>query len=204
LISEKIGLFGGSFDPIHDGHILPILEAKRSFGLDRVVYLPTAQPPHKKRRRFAPALSRYAMVELALLPYPELKVSGYELLSDSYSYTVETLEHFRSLDDSADLHLMIGADSFYELPGWRRWRDILQLAKLVVLARPGWKDLDQAPPEDLAVELRQLPEDRLLWLETERVDQSSTRVRELLRAGKKPDRVPAAVLDFCRKYELYA
>src|SRR5262245_9737320 len=92
----KLGLFGGSFDPIHHGHVRPVLEAVEQIGLDRVVYLPTGRPPHKPNRRLAPALARYAMAEIALLPHSRLEVSGHELSEAAPHYTVDTLLHFRA------------------------------------------------------------------------------------------------------------
>jgi nicotinate (nicotinamide) nucleotide adenylyltransferase len=134
----KIGLFGGSFDPIHCGHVEPVKEARRLLGLERVIYLPTAIPPHKPGRVLAPPLARYAMVEMAILSEEGLYASPYELTLDRPAYTAETLEHFQRELPAAELHLLIGGDSFFELPRWVRWRDIAAAARLVVLARPGW------------------------------------------------------------------
>ena len=134
----RLGLFGGSFDPIHAGHVLPVREARQALGLDKILYLPTAHPPHKPRRLMAPPHARYAMVELALLGEEGLFASPYELTLDRPAYTVETLEHFRQQEPAADLHLLIGSDSFADLNHWVRWREIPGLARLVVLARPGW------------------------------------------------------------------
>ena len=134
----KVGLFGGSFDPIHCGHLEPVKEARRLLGLERVIYLPTAIPPHKPGRLLAPPLARYAMVEMAILAEEGLYASPYELTLDRPAYTAETLEHFQRELPAAELHLLIGSDSFFELPHWVRWRDIAAAARLVVLARPGW------------------------------------------------------------------
>ncbi len=140
----KIGLFGGSFDPIHRGHIEPVQEARRLVGLDRVIYLPTAKPPHKPRRALAPAHARYAMVELALLDEEGLYASAHELTPDRPAYTVETLEHFQREMPDAELHLLIGGDSFADFHHWVRWPEIAAAARLVVLARPGW-ELESLP-----------------------------------------------------------
>src|ERR1700674_2750091 len=134
----KVGLFGGSFDPIHCGHLEPVKEARRLLGLEGVIYLPTAIPPHKPGRLLAPPLARYAMVEMAILAEEGLYASPYELTLDRPAYTAETLEHFQRELPAAELHLLIGSDSFFELPHWVRWRDIAAAARLVVLARPGW------------------------------------------------------------------
>jgi nicotinate-nucleotide adenylyltransferase len=170
-------------------------------GLDVVHYLPTAQPPHKPERRFAPAWRRFAMVELALIDFPELRVSTHELERSEPTFTIDTVEHFaRSLPD-AELYLIIGGDSYNELDQWRRWRDLLAKTRLVVLARPGSRDLR----EDLPPELLEPDEDRVLWIDDELWDVSSTAIRETFARGESPSEreLPAAVLEYCSKYELY-
>lgn len=198
----KIGLFGGSFDPIHRGHIEPVREAKRTLGLDRVIYLPTAVPPHKPGRRLAPAHARYTMVELALLDEEGLYASPRELTPGRPAYTVETLEQFRREMPEADLHLLIGGDSFADLHLWVRWREIPGLARLVVLVRPGW-DLDAAALDPEVAALART--DRVRLLDGAPVDVSSTRLRELLAAGEPvpPGSMPDLVVRYVQKYKLY-
>jgi nicotinate-nucleotide adenylyltransferase len=202
MAALKLGLFGGSFDPIHYGHILPIREARQAVGLDRVIYLPTARPPHKRRRAMAPAHARYAMVEMALLDEEGLYASTHELALDRPAYTVETLEHFRREQPEADLHLLIGGDSFADFHLWVRWQDIAALARLVVLTRPGW-DLDRlALPDDLMALVRN---GRVIFVNQRPVDISSTRLRDLLARGEPvpPGSTPDPVVRFVQKYGLY-
>jgi nicotinate-nucleotide adenylyltransferase len=197
----KVGLFGGSFDPIHRGHIDPVRAAKHALGLDRVIYLPTARPPHKPGRALAPALARFVMVELALLGEEGLEVSAHELTLDRPAYTVETLEHFRREMPGADLHLLIGGDSFADLHHWVRWREIAEAVRLVVLTRPGW-DLETAIDPEVAGLARS---GRALLLRQPPVDVSSTRLRELLAAGLPlpAGAVPDLVVRYVQKYALY-
>jgi nicotinate-nucleotide adenylyltransferase len=198
----KVGLFGGSFDPIHRGHIDPVREARRALGLDRVIYLPTARPPHKPGRALAPALARYAMVEMALLDEAGLEVSAHELTLDRPAYTIETLEHFRREMPAAELHLLIGGDSFADLQHWVRWREIPDAARLVVLTRPGW-DLETAPLDPEVADLAR--SGRALLLRQPPVDVSSTGLRELLSAGLPlpAGAVPDLVVRYVQKYDLY-
>lgn len=198
----KLGLFGGSFDPIHRGHIEPVREARRLLGLERVVYLPTATPPHKPRRALAPAHARFAMVELALLDEEGLYASAHELTPDLPAYTVETLEHFRREMPEAELHLLIGGDSFADLHHWVRWREIAAAARLVVLARPGW-DLDSIPLDPGVAALART--DRVVVLKQAAVDVSSTGLRERLAAGLPlpAGAVPDLVVRYVQKYGLY-
>jgi nicotinate-nucleotide adenylyltransferase len=198
----KVGLFGGSFDPIHRGHIEPVGEARRFLGLDRVIYLPTATPPHKPRRALAPAHARFAMVELALLDEDGLYASAHELTPDRPAYTVETLEHFRREMPEAELHLLIGGDSFADFHHWVRWQEIAAAARLVVLARPGW-DLVSFPLDPGVAALART--DRVLLLRQPPVDVSSTRLRELLASGQPlpAGAVPDLVVRYVQKYDLY-
>ncbi|MEO1084393.1 MAG: nicotinate-nicotinamide nucleotide adenylyltransferase [Acidobacteriota bacterium] len=115
----RIGLYGGTFDPVHRGHVEPVRSAARVLDLDRVIYLPTAQPPHKRGRRTAPAWRRFTMVELALLGDAECRVDPFEMTGD-FAYTIDTVEHFERRFAGARLFLIVGADSFVALHTWRR------------------------------------------------------------------------------------
>jgi nicotinate-nucleotide adenylyltransferase len=200
--SVKIGLFGGSFDPIHWGHIRPVLESVQQVGLDRVLYLPTGRPPHKPDRRLAPALARYAMTELALLEHERLWVSSHELSEAAPTYTVDTVRHFATAYPGDELHLLIGADSFAELRTWVRFREILELACLVVLARPGIA-MTAASSTMFVADGASAPRVRLV--SNTPVEVSSTEVRRILAGGERPPRgwVPEPVVDFALKYRLY-
>lgn len=216
----KLGLFGGSFDPIHWGHVRPVQEARARLGLDKVVYLPTAAPPHKRDPESAPrapAAARYAMVEMALLAEEGLFASHHELRPGEPTYTVETLEHFRRGGEEAgvalDLHLILGSDSLAELHTWRRWRDIPALARLVVLARPGAElarsaDLGGLAPELARVLRPLLDRERLVFVEDGPVDLSSSGIRHRLVEESydgewMEEAMPPLVVDYLRKYRLY-
>ncbi len=196
----NIGLFGGSFDPIHSGHINPIQEAKKALGLDRVYFLPTAQPPHKRTRKLASRWARYTMVELALLEEPELYVAEVEIEPSTPAYTVETLEHFRREYPSARWTLLMGADSFRQLPQWRRWHDILLLAHLGVLVRPG-ETLNDIHPHLQ----RALDGGRVRVVNNQPHPASSSSIRQQLAQGEPlpPHWLPRRVLDYIEKYGLY-
>lgn len=200
---RRVGLFGGSFDPFHAGHLLPVLAARRQLALDRVIYLPTARPPHKPKRSFAPAYARYAMVELALLAEDGLYASPHELTLGRPAYTVETVEAFRRSFPEVAFHLLIGSDSLAELASWRRWEELVAHARLVVLARPGW-ELERVVGE-LPAELARRVEAGEVDVVVHPVDRSATEIRRSLAAGEEPPAgaLPPAVLDYIRKYSLY-
>ena len=200
----KLGLFGGSFDPIHYGHILPVLEAKARLGLDRVVFLPTAVPPHKPGRQFASPHARFAMVELALLEDPDLVVSPLELTPERPFYSVDSLRHFRQENEDAELFLLVGGDGFAELHTWKDWQEIARLAQLAVLTRPDWhwSDFRRRVPAELA-ELAET--ERVHFITNDPVTISATEIRRRLAAGETIDAdvVPDLVLQYISKYSLY-
>ena len=199
----RIGVFGGSFDPIHYGHIRPVRAARRRLGLDRVLYLPTANPPHKPGRQFAPAWSRFAMVELALLGEEGMHASPLELTPGRPAYTVDSLDRLAREHPGDELWLIVGGDNFAQLQTWKSWRRLTRLARLAVLVRPSEK---RRLEEGWSDELRRLAAgDRVRFVDNRPVRVSSTRLRELLAAGEvvPPRTVPRSVLQYIRKYGLY-
>lgn len=194
----KVGLFGGSFDPVHRGHVEPVRAARRALGLERVIYLPTARPPHKDDLA-APARARYTMVELALLGDERLVASDFEMRRET-CYTIDTVEHFRRQLPEAEPVLLIGADSWASFTSWRDWRRILDLAQLAVLVRPGWEVGELEPP---FAEAR--ARGRLRFVANEPWPVSSSDLRRRLASGEElsSDMVPELVLDYLRKYRLY-
>ena len=200
----KIGLFGGSFDPVHRGHVEAAAAARRALGLDRVELVVTGRPPHKEGPRSAPALARYVMAELAVLDHPDLAVSVVELDETRKSYTIDTLELRRRELPDAEIWWILGADAFAELHTWRRFRAILASFPVAVLARPGFdrRELLAGLDAELA---RLVSGSRVEWVENPLVDASSTRLREVLASGGRPpeDRLDPRVLRFVEKYRLY-
>jgi len=204
----RVGLFGGSFDPIHLGHLAASRAARRELALDRVLFLPTAQPPHKPGRSFAPDLARYAMVELALLDEPELRVSTVELTPGQPAYAIETLERFRAEAPGDELVLLVGADSLASFDGWRRWREILGGAELGVFARPGydWSAIAPTLAPELADAIAEaVAGTRLTWIDSTAHPASASEIRRRLATGEPvPDGwLDPRVLAFATKYHLY-
>lgn len=199
----RLGIFGGTFDPIHWGHIRPVLTAAARLALDQVLYVPTAHPPHKPEQTVAPALCRFAMVELALLDYEQLRVSAFELLARQATYTIDTVEHLRQVYPEAELFLLVGEDSFNELHQWKRWQALVEATRLAVLARPGTEGGDRVGAPPLAAHLAALGRD-VAWVESA-TEVSSSDIRSLLGRGEVPSEecLPRRVLNYCWKYRLY-
>jgi len=200
----RVGVFGGSFDPIHRGHVEPVEAARRGLGLDRVLYVPTARPPHKPERWLAPPLARFAMTELALLGRAELEVSPIELLEARPTFTIETLERLRLERPGDELWLIVGADSLAGLHTWRRFRDLLAGFPVAVLARPGFERaaLAAALAPELTAELERA---RVEWVENRPLPISASEIRARLARGEEPPAgwLDPLVLTFLRKYRLY-
>ncbi len=136
----RIGIMGGTFDPIHLGHLRAAEEIYWAFGLDRIIFVPAARPPHKEEAVAASALHRYEMVSLATVFTPYFTVSSIELQRPGKSYSVETVREFQKHSDpGTSLYFVVGVDAFLEMSGWRQARELLTLARVIVTARPGWR-----------------------------------------------------------------
>jgi len=137
----RLGLMGGTFDPIHCGHLAAAEEVRNCFMLDRMIFIPSARPPHKTGKVITDHEHRYTMAVLATVSNPYFDVSRIEIDRPGPSYTVDTLRHFRQVDTSAELFFITGADAILEILGWREPRDLLRLCRFVAVSRPGY-DLD--------------------------------------------------------------
>jgi nicotinate-nucleotide adenylyltransferase len=133
-----VGLLGGTFDPVHLGHLRAALEVRAACGLDEVRLVPAGAPPHRAAP-VAPAALRLRMLRAAVAGVPGLAVDDREVRRAGPSYTVDTLESLRGDEPGRPLCLVLGADAFLGLATWRRWRDLLGLAHVVVIDRPGWE-----------------------------------------------------------------
>jgi len=203
-----VGVFGGTFDPIHYGHLRPAQEALQQLALTELRFIPAAMPPHRPPPQ-ASAVQRLAMIELAIRDLPGLRVDNRELQRGGLSYTVLTLESLRAELGSTPLCLLIGADQFRSFETWHRWQEIPDLAHLVVLNRPG------APAGALPAwargrasadlqALRAAPAGRLAFLSVSPQDISATRIRAALARGESVQGLlPEAVLDYIRINQVY-
>lgn len=204
-----IGVFGGTFDPVHYGHVRPVAEVRASLGLDRVLFIPCGEPPHRSPPQ-ASGRHRKRMLELALAQYPGLEVDDRELRQRGLSYTVITLRSLRSEYPKRSLCMIIGADSFGGLTGWHDWKELFDYTHVVVMRRPGWAMPHPLDPfirsrltDDPAV-LREQLHGRVLIVDVSPVNVSATRVRDGLAAGDElTDALPPPVRRYIREHGLY-
>ena len=196
----RVGVFGGTFDPVHHGHLIAAEEARSALGLERVVFVPARQPPHKPAAPITPALHRLAMLALAIAPEPAFATSRADLDAAGPSYTADLLVRLGAeFGPDVALVFVMGADSLVDLPTWHEPERIVRLATLAVLARPGY-----AP--DLAALERQVPgvtaATRLV--DMPRIEISATDLRRRVAAGR-PIRfqVPEAVERYVHAAGLY-
>lgn len=196
LKQRKIGILGGTFDPIHEGHLAIAEQAKEMFNLAEVLFIPAADPPHKKRPCTS-YLHRVAMLELALdnTTFP-FSISLLESERTTPSYSVETMTELIQRLGKQDYFFIMGADSILELHLWYRFKEFLQLTKVLVADRPGVlrKQVEKV--------IRELPGE-FFFLEQGGGAFSSSEIRLSLSQGREPAGVPAAVLGYIHRYDLY-
>lgn len=134
----RLGLLGGSFNPIHNGHLAIARQTREALGLDRILFIPTSQPPHKRNGSLAPARDRYEMVRLAIASDPALAISDVEINRPGKSYTIDTVRLLQQeYGAQTQLFFLIGLDAFLEFPSWRDPQALLELCQFVILSRPG-------------------------------------------------------------------
>jgi nicotinate-nucleotide adenylyltransferase len=183
-MGETTALFGGSFDPIHLGHLIIARSVAEQLELDRVILLPAMTPPHKEAAVLTAPAHREAMVRLAIEGEPGFDVSDYDLTRTGPAYTVQTVAHFRrQLAPEAVLCWIIGGDSLAELHTWYHVRDLADQCRIVTAVRPGWEKPDLDPLRALlgTARMDQLESD---ILPTPRIDISSTEIRARVRTGR--------------------
>jgi nicotinate-nucleotide adenylyltransferase len=213
----KIGLFGGTFDPIHWGHLRSAEEVSETFGLDRVYFIPAAVPPHKRGHTTTPASDRLQMVRLAVAKNPRFHVSTAEISRAGVSYSIDTIREFavkKQLGDS--LYFIIGLDAFREIGTWKDFAEIFPLCNFIVTSRPGSKVKDPLNGTGVAVKklfcydfmrknYRHGSGTRIFFDELTDIAISASEIRALVKAGKSIRYlVPAEVEQYIKRRGLYS
>ena len=198
----NLGVYGGTFDPIHRGHLEVARATREAHGLDRVLLMPAGRPPHKKRIR-ASSVDRLAMVRLAVEGEESFEISDLEISRGGVSYTVDSLESLANEHREAELFFILGADSLPELRGWRDLPRIFSLARIVVVNRPGFEsDFPPADFPDISAEILERCRGDRVNMTPSTV--SSSEVRERVRRGLRlDDLVQPAVARYIEEHRLY-
>ena len=212
----RLGLFGGTFNPIHLGHLRAAVEVQEAFKLDRLLLIPSANPPHKMADHVADAKDRLEMVRLAIQGEPYLEVSDVELARPGPSYTIETLRYFQDLfGPASDIRFIVGQDAFSEITTWKSYRALFETAHFIVMThpRPKLRSLEgfihtQISSEyqyDQASNTYRHPRWYTIYcLNITYLDISATKIRERIRQGRSIRfLVPEVVRGFIENKELY-
>ena len=200
----SIGIMGGTFDPIHLGHLAIAAHAQDALGLERILFVPAARPPHKRLASLSSVEDRVAMVRLAIADRPGFELSLIEVERPGPSYTVETLTDLAARERAAgrkpDLTLVLSAETFRDLPGWHEPERLLAACRIAVVQRPGYA----APDRSWLAAQAPGAVDRVDFLEGPRLDISSTSIRTLVAEGRSiRGLVPPAVERYVAEHHLY-
>jgi nicotinate-nucleotide adenylyltransferase len=220
----RIGLFGGTFDPIHIGHLRAALEVQQAFDLDRVFIIPANLPPHKKGHQVTDAADRLKMVELGVSGYSGFSVSDVELLRSGPSYSIDTINHFKtSSDEDTEIFFISGLDAFLEIDTWKSYKELLRQIAFIVIARPRfdcsdvssrWKRLEDFIMDQISADY-EFSEQSACFIhsgakpiyifDVTPLDISSTRIRELVKSGQPITYlVPESVENYVKRRGLYS
>lgn len=188
-IQKRVGILGGTFNPPHLGHLIIAEQAGRQLDLDKVYFMPDAEPPHVDLKPFIPATHRKKMVEMAIEGNPLFELETIELERGGKSYTVDTMKQLKALHPDTDYYFIIGADMVAYLPKWERINELIRLVNFVGVARPGYPKESPYP---------------IIWVDMPTIDLSSTRLRKMVSEGRSLRYlVPEAVADYIEEEGLY-
>lgn len=196
---KRVGIIGGTFNPIHLAHLYIAYESKDQLSLDKVIFIPTGSPPHKDNRGVIRASLRYSMVEKAIASYDGFEISDYEIQKIGYSYTHETLKKFKTND--CELFFITGADCLMDIEKWKYPEKILELCTFVVFTRSGY---DNMKLQEQKKNIEKKYNTNIKFLDIIDLEISSSMIRERIKEDKRIDFfVPKDVLDFIIEKNLY-
>lgn len=194
--ARRIGVMGGTFDPIHHGHLVAASEAAHRFGLDEVLFVPTGQPWQKADRKISPAEDRYLMTVIATASNPMFNVSRVDIDRGGPTYTIDTLRDLRAEFPDAELFFITGADALSSIMSWHDWDQMFELAQFVGVTRPGYELTEDGLPADI--------QERVHLVEIPAMAISSTDCRRRAAEGHPVwYLVPDGVVQYIAKHELY-
>lgn len=196
---SRVAILGGTFDPIHLGHLLIAEQAYNTFSLDKVIFMPAGAPPHKTEKKIVDGSRRLKMVKLAIRDNPHFSYSDYELKKEGRSYTADTLRYFKELNPGHKVYFIIGADSLLDIFSWREPDYLLENGHFIVARRPGY------PLDNIHLDERYQPYlEHIHIMEGILIDISSSKIRERIRTGQSIRyQTRDAVISYIEKERLY-
>jgi len=218
IVTKRAAIYGGTFDPLHNGHLKVARRVQKLFGLDELVFVPACVPPHKRGTGISSAFHRFAMLALATQNDERLRISTIELDQPDRPYAVETVARMQEqLGSDVRLFFVMGADSWSEITTWREWQQLLTMCDHIVVTRPGY-ELEAMPAGTNVIDVRGKSDDEITALLNESAsprvfvtntvfeDVSATAIRAAARRGDTNEltkMVPPEVASYIEKYRLY-
>ncbi|WP_043649101.1 nicotinate-nucleotide adenylyltransferase [Nocardia thailandica] len=197
---RKLGVMGGTFDPVHHGHLVAASEVAHRFDLDEVVFVPTGKPWQKANKQVSAAEDRYLMTVIATASNPRFSVSRADIDRDKVTYTVDTLREMQAAHPDAELYFITGADALANILTWQDWAELFDLAKFVGVSRPGY----ELNTDHLEEHLRDFPDDAVTMIEIPALAISSSECRRRAAQGRPVwYLVPDGVVQYISKRHLY-
>lgn len=197
---RKIGIMGGTFDPIHNGHVWTAKSIYEMLDLDQVIFIPAFIPPHKQGQNYVAAEHRYAMTALAIEGYPNFSVSDMEIKRNSVSYTFDTISALKEEYPEAELYFIIGADTVHQLPSWYRINELIRLTTFVAADRPGYHNAIDTVVDKLG----NISREKIILLDTPDLSISSTEIRSRVKNKESLEElVPLKVEEYIVEHGLY-
>jgi nicotinate-nucleotide adenylyltransferase len=217
MVRRRAAIYGGTFDPVHNGHLEVARRVRELFELDEVIFVPACLPPHKRGAGISSAFHRFAMLALATQDDERFRISTIELDEPDRPYAVDTVSRLQDkLGSSHRLFFLIGADSWAEIEAWREWQRLLRICDLIVVTRPGYQlrervavevvDLGGKSQEEIAAVLDDDKAPRVFFTDGASVDIAATAIRARARSNDweaLQTALPRTVANYIAKYELY-
>jgi len=198
---EKIGIIGGTFDPIHIGHLVLAEQIRTKFNLEKIIFIPAGTPPHKLNMNITSSKDRYNMTLIATINNPNFEVSSIEIDQADISYTINTIKKMKEIYKDSELYFIIGADVLYELDTWKEFENLFKLCKFIAATRPGTDEEKLLEKKEF---LEQTYGAKILLTKVLALDISSTDIRNRIREGESIKYiVPEPVEKYIIKNKLY-
>lgn len=201
MSKNRIGIIGGTFDPIHNGHLIIAENSRKTFNLDKVIFMPAGIPPHKRDKDISSNLHRYNMTLLAINSNQYFLISDLELKKEGISFTIDTIKYLKSIYDDTDIYFILGSDSLFQIDKWKDYEELLTLCHFVVAKRPSYNNQEL---ENKVDKLNSLYNSSIHIVEGPVLEVSSSDIRERVRRGDSISYlVPRSVEEYIYKHGLY-